>query len=465
MSLLARIPAGGCLTAPTGAGTRCTESYESLRERIYRDLLPPQKEFIDDTEHKILGFCAGFAAGKTTALCAKAVFLGMENIGTVGAVFEPTNILIRDVWVRSFHDFLDKYDIPYDFRVSPQPEYEVHVPQGCFTLLCRATETWNRVRGQNLSFVLADEIDTSPPDVAQKATEMMLARLRGGRKPQLALASTPEGYKHMYRTFVQDFHDAEAVSDTARIQDLNKERRLIKAKTTDNPHLPPGFVESLYSNYPPQLIASYIEGAFTNLANTTVFYPFDRDVHWCDTTIEDDDRLFIGVDINVDAVFTEVVVRRGNEFHVVEEHSPKDTPALVALLRDRYPLHAERGDVVIIPDASSRQRTSTNASTSDLAILRKGGFVIKNQLANPAIADRVNCVNVLLLSNRLRVNHKCRYLVKSLEQQAYDSAGKPEKGRGGINDVSGPVDALGYCIHKLAPLNRYATGSSDFTVW
>jgi hypothetical protein len=63
------------------------------------------------------------------------------------------------------------------------------------------------------------------------------------------------------------------------------------------------------------------------------------------------------------------------------------------------------------------------------------------------------------------VNHKCRYLVKSLEQQAYNAQGQPEKGRGGVNDVSGPVDALGYCIHKLAPLQRYATGQSAFTVY
>ena len=465
MSLLAHIPDGNCLTKPTSTGTRCAESYESLRDRILASLLPAQKQFCLNTNHKIVGFCAGFGAGKTRSLCAKAILLAMENPNTAGAVFEPTNILLRDVWLRSFDDFLEEFEIPFQFRVSPQPEYIIHHPTGTTVLLCRATETWNRIRGLNLSFVLADEIDTSPMEVANKAIEMFLARLRGGTKPQLALASTPEGYRALHRLFVQDFYDAEAINDTTRLKQLHEERILIRAKTTDNPHLPPGFVDSLYANYPPQLIASYINGEFTNLANTTVYYPFDRDVHWCDTTIEDDDRLFIGVDINVDAVFTEVLVRRGNEFHVVEEHHPKDTPALVKLLHELYPIHTERGDVVIVPDASSRQRTSTNASTSDLAILRKGGFAVKNQLANPAIADRVNCINVLLLANRLRVNHKCRYLVKSLEQQAYNAQGQPEKGRGGVNDVSGPVDALGYCIHKLAPLQRYATGQSAFTVY
>ena len=450
MSLLAGIPGGSCLEKPQSRGTRCDESAESLRARIYDKLLEPQKQFVDNTDHKILGYCAGFGAGKTFALCAKTIFLGIENPNTVAAVFEPTNIMLRDVWMRAFDDFLDQFNIEHDFRVSPQPEYVIHLPAGPVTLLCRATETFNRIRGQNLSFCLADEIDTSPTETAQKASEMMLARLRGGLKPQLALASTPEGYKYMYRTFVEN---------------PGPDRYLIKARTADNPHLPPGFVESLTANYPPQLITSYLNGEFCNLANSTVYYPFDRDLHWCDTEITEHDRLFIGVDINVDAVFAEVIVRRGNEFHVVAEHHPKDTPALVNLLKETYPLHVERDNVVIIPDAASRQRTSTNASISDLAILRKGGFTVKNQASNPEIADRVNCLLVLLLANRLRVSSKCRYLLKGLEQQAYDQSGKPEKGRGGLQDISGPIDALGYAIHKLAPLQRYATGGSAFRTY
>jgi PBSX family phage terminase large subunit len=451
VSILSVIAGGGVLEKPQHTGTRCTETYESLRDRIYAGLLPAQREFVDDTEHKILGFCAGFGAGKTRALCAKAIFLGMANPRTVGAVFEPTNIMIRDVFVRAFDEFLAEYEIEYDFRISPQPEYVLHLPQGPVTIICRATETFNRIRGQTLSFVLADEIDTSSLEIAQKASEMMLARLRGGVKPQLAVASTPEGFKWLYQTFVE--------------QGDNPDRRLIKAKTTDNPHLPEGFVESLYANYDPQLIASYIEGEFTNLANTTVYHPFCRDRHWCDTEIQPTDRLLIGVDFNVGAVFTEVIVRRGDEFHVVAEHHPKDTPALVRFLKDTYPDHAAAGNIVIIPDAASRQRTTTNSSESDLSLLKKGGFTVKNQSANPPVADRINCVNVLLLSTRLLINPKCKYLVKSLEQQTYDRTGKPEKGIGGLTDVSGPVDALGYAIYYMAPLRRYAIGDSKFRTW
>ena len=48
---------------------------------------------------------------------------------------------------------------------------------------------------------------------------------------QLAMASTPEGYKIMYELFC--------------LEADKPDRRLIKAATTENPYLPEGFIESL----------------------------------------------------------------------------------------------------------------------------------------------------------------------------------------------------------------------------
>ena len=451
MSLLGNIAGGSCLEPPIKVKTRATQTNEELRFKIVEGLLPAQKEFCNDEKHLILGFIGGFGSGKTRSLCARAVLLCMSNPGTVGAVFEPTNILLRDIWMRSFDDFLEEYGIEYDFRLSPQPEYIVHTEQGSTTLLCRATETWNRIRGQNLSFILADELDTSPTETAKKAVEMFLARLRGGSNPSLSIGSTPEGYKICYQLFVEEGD--------------REDRKMIKAKTTDNPYLPPGFVDSLYQNYDSNLIASYCNGDFTNLENTTVYHPFDRDKHWTDEEINTEDRIFLGVDFNVGACFCMTIIRRGDEFHVIDEHYPKDTPAVVTKLSNIYSDQLQRENLVIIPDAASRQRTTTNASESDLSLLKKGNFIVKVQSANPLVADRVNCINVLLLANRLKVHNRCKYLIKSLEQQVYDKTGKPTKGIGGLDDISGPVDALGYCISYLAPLRRWSSGGSTIRIY
>jgi hypothetical protein len=61
--------------------------------RIQADLHPGQLEFVDDQTTQILGVSAGYGAGKTRALCAKAVHLAAVNQGFIGAVMEPTGPL------------------------------------------------------------------------------------------------------------------------------------------------------------------------------------------------------------------------------------------------------------------------------------------------------------------------------------------------------------------------------------
>jgi hypothetical protein len=93
---------------------RLDEQIASIRA----DLHPGQLEFVDDNQTQILGISAGYGAGKTRALCAKAVMLAVANQGFIGAVMEPTGPLVRDIWMSDFDDFLDAYGIPYTFRAS-----------------------------------------------------------------------------------------------------------------------------------------------------------------------------------------------------------------------------------------------------------------------------------------------------------------------------------------------------------
>jgi hypothetical protein len=46
---------------------------------IRADLHPGQLEFVDDSQTQILGISAGYGAGKTRALCAKAVMLAVAQ--------------------------------------------------------------------------------------------------------------------------------------------------------------------------------------------------------------------------------------------------------------------------------------------------------------------------------------------------------------------------------------------------
>ncbi len=114
MSILAAAPVGSVLQQ-LNHGNGDVDVADTVT-RIRADLHPGQLEFVDDNQTQILGISAGYGAGKTRALCAKAVMLAVANQGFIGAVMEPTGPLIRDIWQSDFDDFLDAYGIPYTFR-------------------------------------------------------------------------------------------------------------------------------------------------------------------------------------------------------------------------------------------------------------------------------------------------------------------------------------------------------------
>ena len=411
-------------------------------QRIRDDLHPGQLAFVDDQDTSILGVSAGYGAGKTRALCAKAVHLAMANQGFIGVVMEPTGPLIRDIWQSDFDDFLETYDIPYTFRASPLPEYTLHLPDGDTKILCRSFENWQRIIGINGAWILADEIDTVNPAIANKAFPKILGRLRSGNVRQFAAASTPEGFRWMWQTFASD--DGKGRED----------RRLIRMRTQDNPHLPSDFIERMQANYDPQLLKAYLDGEFVNLTTGQVYDRFDRAKH-VTVQVPDISRepLRIGVDFNVGNMSAVIAIRVGKSLHVVDEVSgAHDTDALAQKIKASYPDHK----IYIYPDASGGNR-STNATQTDIAILESYGMSNQSPKANPPVRDRVAAVQALLENGkgeiRLKIAASCVKMIEGLELQSYTEKGDPDKDAG----YDHMNDALGYLVwREFNPLHAGA---------
>ena len=440
MSVLAGICEPGSLLGFMEASTQ--QDTQQLLERIKADLHPGQLAFVDDTATQIIGISAGYGAGKTRALCAKAVMLAAANQGFIGAVMEPTGPLIRDIWQNDFEQFLEAYEIPYTFRASPLPEYMLHLPGGDTKILCRSFENWSRIIGLNLAWVLADEIDTVTPAIANKAFPKILGRLRAGNVRQFGAASTPEGFRWMWNTFGSE--DAQDRTD----------RKLIKMRSVDNPHLPPDFIERLQANYDPNLLRAYLDGEFVNLTTGTVYDRFDRAKHVIsDMPYLDREPLRIGVDFNVGNMSAIIGIRMGDKLLVIDEISgAHDTDALAQEIQARYP-HRR---IYVYPDASGGNR-STNASQTDIQILESYGMSNQSPRANPPVRDRVAAVQALLENGkgqvRLTIHQRCRRLIECLELQCYTDKGDPDKDAG--HDHMN--DALGYLIwREFNPLHAGA---------
>jgi hypothetical protein len=228
--------------------------------------------------------------------------------------------------------------------------------------------------------------------------------------------------------------------------------RIIKASTQSNSrNLPDGYIESLRASYPTNLLATYLDGEFVNLTAGSVYAEFDRAKNASTETIQPNEALHVGMDFNVGRMSAVLHVLRGDDPHAVAELTGVlDTPAMIALLVQRYKNNDHK--IIVYPDASGNSRKSNNASESDLSLLRTAGFTVSVNSRNPAVKDRVLSMNTMIHKDnvrRYRVHPQhCPSLVESLEKQAYDKNGEPDKASG-LDHV---VDAAGYFICYKYPI-------------
>jgi PBSX family phage terminase large subunit len=437
MSIL-DIQEGGILESVSSSNIDCQE----ILRQIKSDLHPGQLAFVNDEDTEIIGLSAGYGAGKTRSLCAKAVQLAMNNQGFTGAVMEPTAPLIRDIWQNDFETFLENYGIPYTLRQSPLPEYSLHLPNGEAKILCRSFENWSRIIGLNLAWVLADEIDTVSPSIADRAFPRILARLRSGNQRQFGVASTPEGFRWMWNTFGSN----EAKTKT--------DRRLIKMRTYDNPHLPADFITRLEENYESGLLQAYLNGEFCNITTGVVYSRFERSTHVIEERPNiENEPLRIGIDFNIGNTNAVIGLAIGDSMTIFDEiNASYDTDTLAKEIKSRYPFNK----IYIYPDASGGNR-STNATKTDIQILEGYGFVNQSAASNPPIRDRVNSVQRLFEDGRgnirLKIHSSAKKLIECLELQSYTEKGDPDKEAG----YDHMVDALGYiCWRLFNPLHMGA---------
>lgn len=400
-------------------------------------LLPHQYNLLQDESTEVLGLVSGFGAGKTFAVARKAVKLALSNPGCDGIITEPNFPLLTQILIPELKTALEYFDIPYEFKAGESIFY-CRINGLETRIIAKSMEGYERLIGINAAWVVMDEFDTAKPELAYNAYIKLLGRMRVGKVRQMVIVSTPEGYRAMYRIFVEEGDKGD--------------KRLIKARTTDNYHLPQDYVDRMRSQYPAELIDAYLNGEFTNLTSGTVYTQYDRTLN--DTSREDDgvSDIHIGIDFNVGAMSAVACLVKDNCVYAVDEFTDLfDTPELVDTLERAY----QGRRVYVYPDAAGNARKSVQANTSDIKLLTQARFQVMVNNKNPSIMDRVNALNTLYCNadgvRRCFINTvKCPKLVKATEQQAYDDNTRlPDKKNG--HDNKG-IDALGYLVSRLFPV-------------
>ncbi len=381
----------------------------------------PQGQFLSMPQ-KNRAFVGGYGSGKTwvggQAQCVHYLRHPKVNQG----YFSPTYSMIRDIYYPTIEEVAGTMGLNVAIR---EGNHEVDFYSGRTyrgTTLCRSMDHPASIVGFKIGHATIDELDTLTLRKAEDAWRKIIARMRDNNTTNngIDVMTTPEGFRFTHKMFVQ------LVTDNP---ELKNNYGLIQASTYDNEaNLPPDYIPSLKEIYPAELIEAYINGQFVNLTSGTVYRSFNRER--CNSTEEIIERepLFIGQDFNVQRMCSAILVQRPGGFVCVAELKDVfDTPALIAMLQEKYAGHR----IIIYPDASAASRKTVDASKSDIALLQNAGFDIRVNSRNPMVKDRVLATNKALETGKIKVNTKnCPTVTRCLEQQSYDTNGEPDKSAG-----------------------------------
>jgi hypothetical protein len=424
-------------TAPPSSGVGNSASLSTTLE-LNLALFEKQEDFVF-SEAKFPALIAGYGAGKTHGLVARALARKMAFPRNQVGYFAPTWDLIKLIAWPRFEEVLSEFDIGY--RLNRSDRY-LDI-EGWGRVLFRSLES--ALVGFEVGDSVVDELDTMAAHKASQCWNRVIARTRqrkmNGAMNTVALGTTPEGFRFAYERWEQK---------------ASERYVLYRMSTRDNYLLPEDYIPSLEETYPPQLLEAYLEGRFVNMTAGSVYPEFNRVLNACKDVPLAGEPLHIGMDFNVLNMTAIVCVIRDGLPRAVEELTRvRDTPTMAELIASRYPNRS----ICIYPDASGSARKSVGAGVSDLAILGAKGFRICAPNANPPVRDRVNAVNALILNakgeRRFKVNvERCPVLTNSLEKQAFDGNGEPDKS----GDLDHAPDGLGYFLSYRFPIVKPVTG-------
>jgi phage terminase large subunit len=195
----------------------------------------------------------------------------------------------------------------------------------------------------------------------------------------------------------------------------------------------------MLSALPEKERARFLDGAFT------------------DDIVKRNGTIFAGLDFNVDPMTCVLGQFVNNEFHIFDEIYLRnsDTPKMCKAIKDKGYSGAK-----LIPDSTGRNRKTSGKS--DFVIIEETfgkGAILSTY--NPFVTDRVNNVNRLLSTNRIKINPRCKKLINDLEQVAWKDNKLDQSGDAKL--LTHISDCLGYLCWKIEPIKYKIKQASSYT--
>jgi hypothetical protein len=272
---------------------------------------------------------------------------------------------------------------------------------------------WRSIR---LSAALIEEVTENDDDDKEAIDEM---RMRVGRVPGvkenfIIYATNPDSPAHWaYKYFIKN---------------PTPTRMVFYSKTTDNPFLPPHYINSLRENLDPLLARRMIDGEWLEIKDDIIYHQYQREHNFLKRSYDINTKysIHMSFDFNIgdgkpmSAVFFQYI---GGQFHFFDEiviHGARTEEIMEdATTRGLFDFDCE---YEINGDAAGKHR-DTRSKSSDYEIIQsflrnyrqKSGnfirFIMNVPMSNPPVRTRHNTINAYLCNanglRRLFVYEKC----------------------------------------------------------
>ncbi len=242
--------------------------------------LPKQQQFLnlmtDPNGPSNIAYFGGYGSGKSLILVVSQLTLGIIYGGeyVIARQFMPE---LRRTTMRLFHELCP-------------PELIIEKKDAVAETVIKSANGTAR-----FYFVALDEpekldslnLDGAGIDEASQTTEEAFLKLQGrlrGKKGlrKLVAVGNPKGHNYVFKYFVSKTVFKEYTSPITKklitVEDQKKDYHLIQAPSTENKHLPAGYLEKMLSTYSKERIKRDIEGSFDSFEGQ-VYSEFDRAIH------------------------------------------------------------------------------------------------------------------------------------------------------------------------------------------
>lgn len=232
-----------------------------------RALLPKQQEFFSEVNNprgaKYIAYVGGVGSGKTIIGALTMLSLAVQHAGDY-AVFRQFMPELKTTSYKTFLEMIPK-ELLVEHRVA-DAMVKIRAVDGVSNIYFRPLEEPDKFRSMNLSAFWIDE----GTQVSEEAFMLLQGRLRGKYWRKGFITSNPAGHDFIWRWF----YDKDHIKDKA-IKDMFK---LVRAPSTENIHLPEGYIESMMATWSADRVEREVMGSFDSFEGR-IYEEFKPEVH------------------------------------------------------------------------------------------------------------------------------------------------------------------------------------------